>query len=85
MSIDITDHKKSELTHKKIENSYKSMFDTFLDFYFQTDLNGKLITVSPSSLQLSGYTPDELNGRHVQEFFPDQSHSKMFLIRNLTT
>jgi PAS domain S-box-containing protein len=83
MSIDITEHKKSELAHRKIENTYKSMFDTFLDFYFQADLKGKLITVSPSSLQLSGYTPDELTGRHVQEFFPDQSHSKKFLMEIL--
>ncbi len=79
MNIDITERKRVEMALRENEQKYKSIFESFLDFYYQADMDGILINVSPSCYTLSGYTPDELIGRQVLDFYPDPSERKALL------
>src|SRR2546423_5512172 len=52
------------------------IFDTSLDLILVVDRRGNFIRVSPSSLAILGYAPDEMIGRNAQEFLhPDDLES----------
>lgn len=59
--------------------SHRPILDSLLEFYFQTDLDGIIISVSPSCQHMSGYTVDELTGRHSADFYADQSQRDVLL------
>jgi PAS domain S-box-containing protein len=58
------------------EKKFRSIFDTFIDIYYQTDMDGTILTVSPSCKKKSGWDPDELIGTKVQELYPDEHQRK---------
>jgi PAS domain S-box-containing protein len=50
----------------------KILFDTSLDLILVTDRRGQFITISPSSMLILGYRPDEMTGHIGTEFIvPD--------------
>lgn len=59
------------LTLKKAEDVYSSIFISFIDLYFRTDMDGTLEMLSPSCREILGWTPDEARGRNAAEFFAD--------------
>ena len=52
---------KEEL--RKSESKYRRLFENIQDVYFQVDLNGKIIEISPSIQRYMGYTREELIGK----------------------
>lgn len=62
--------KKAELIES--EKKFRSIFDTFIDIYYQTDMDGTILMVSPSIKKISGWDPDELTGTNVLELYPDE-------------
>ena len=68
---DITEKKAVEADLKENEDKYRGIFETLLDLYYQTDMSGKLTMVSPSVLELTGYTVDECIGKNVIELYVD--------------
>jgi PAS domain S-box-containing protein len=65
-----------ELRKKKVElleseRKFRSVFDTFIDIYYQTDMEGTILMVSPSCKRMSGWEPDELIGTNSRDLFPD--------------
>lgn len=59
---------------RKSEKKYRSIFSTFIDLYYQTDIDGVIITLSPSCKTLTGWDPEDLIGHNVNEIYqiPDQ-------------
>lgn len=55
----------------RTKNELQSMFDNMVDTYYQTDLEGKFIKISPSVVSLLGYTPEEMLGRKVTNYHAD--------------
>ena len=51
------------------EEHYKSVFNSYLDVYFEVDLNGKVMLISPSVKEVFGYKPEELNQYNVFRLF----------------
>jgi PAS domain S-box-containing protein len=72
--------KREELLES--ERKYRSIFTTFIDIYFQTDIDGIILTVSPSVKEIAGWDPAELAGKNVQEVYPDE-HMRKTLIADL--
>jgi|GEM_PF-2292242 len=56
------EHKRKEFTIKKNESKYRRIFEEIHDIYFETDLSGVILTLSPSVKTHLGYEPDELIG-----------------------
>ena len=55
---------KSSLNAMKIsENRYRRIFDNILDVYFETDLEGRILEISPSVGRVLGHDPKHLANR----------------------
>lgn len=82
ISHDITEKKNSELAMQESEEKFRSIFESFQDIYYLTDLFGKISMISPSGCELSGYSEDEIIGKHITKFYINQKKQAM-LIREL--
>jgi PAS domain S-box-containing protein len=71
MLRDITERKSVETILKESEDKYRGIFEAFLDLYYQTDMAGNILLLSPSALQLTGWTAGELVGKNVLDIYAD--------------
>lgn len=78
ISHNITAFKKIENELREVANKYQSIFNSFLDLYYRSDLKGTILELSPSVFHLSGYKPEELVGKTVAEVYADiESRNRM--------
>jgi PAS domain S-box-containing protein len=54
---------------KKSEEKYKQIYESYIDIYCQTDMEGVITEVSPSVSEITGWRPEELIGLPVQGLF----------------
>jgi len=66
-------------SEKRTENDLRSILDQMLDTFYRTDLEGKLVMVSPSVKSLLGYTPDELYGFRLANLYVEPNGREKFL------
>ena len=69
--IDITERKLAEEALRVSETKYRRILETLEDVYYQTDPQGIITVVSPSSRRLAGWEPEELLGRPVADVYVD--------------
>ncbi len=79
ISRDISDRKKAEKALKESEEKYRTIFENVQDVFFQTDIKGKIIEVSPSVEKYFGISPKELVGNHVDMLYSDPEDRKKLL------
>ncbi|OGS08859.1 MAG: hypothetical protein A2270_00130 [Elusimicrobia bacterium RIFOXYA12_FULL_51_18] len=75
IATDISGVKRSEQALRQSEFKYKRIFENLQDVFYQTDMNGRIIEISPSIQKQSGYTREELIGRLVAEMYVDREDS----------
>ncbi len=68
ISHDITEKKRWEIALQESEEKFRNIFESFQDIYFRTDIYGKITMVSPSGFEISGYTQEEVIGKHITVF-----------------
>lgn len=68
---DITARKAAEERCIDSENKYKRIFESISDVYYQTDLKGNIVEISPSIEHYSGFTREELIGKPVTDVYCD--------------
>jgi len=66
---DITDRRKTQDLLKKSEEKYRKIFENIQDIFYQADIYGRLVEISPSIERYSGYKPDELIGTKVEDVY----------------
>lgn len=76
---DITERKTAEEALRKSEEKYRSIFNTFDDLYYQTEMNGIITILSPSCKKLTGWDPSELVGTQVLDLYPYPEQRKLLL------
>ncbi len=64
---DITERKQAQEVLKESEEQFRRIFETSRDLLFLTSMDGKILDVSQSSSDLSGYTVDELKTMNIQQ------------------
>lgn len=83
---DVTEKKQAEARIAKEANENRRLFETSLDLILVTDDRGTFVRVSPSSMKILGYSPEEMIGRSATEFvYADDLHAtrnEMRLARN---
>jgi len=70
----IAERKKAEEELKKSEEKYRSIFENIQDVYSEVAIDGTILEVSPSIQAFGGYTPEEVLGRSLADFYvyPEQ-------------
>jgi len=63
------DRKKAEELLRESENKYRKIFESVQDVFYQIDASGKIIEISPSIIRYSGYSREELIGRHTEDLY----------------
>lgn len=60
-----------------------SLVDSMFDVYYQTDMQGHLLLISPSCFSQTGYRPEEVIGKNVTDFYadPDQREALLNILR----
>lgn len=68
---DITQKKKIELELVQNEQKFRNIFESLQDIYIRINHKDLIEIVSPSVEQVMGYTPGELIGQSVHDFFEE--------------
>jgi PAS domain S-box-containing protein len=76
---DITERKKTEEALKKSEEKYRTIFENIQDVFFQSNFDGVVIDISPSILQHTGYTREELIGTSIASYYVNPKERENFL------
>ena len=66
---DITDRKRSEALLKRSEEKYRKIFENVQDIFYQADIDGRIVEISPSIERYSGYRPEELIGMKIEDVY----------------
>ncbi|MFX1569124.1 MAG: PAS domain S-box protein [Promethearchaeota archaeon] len=74
---DITKRKEAELKLKESEKKYRTLINNILDIIYEIDLDGLIIYLSPQTIDILGYTPDELIGRSAFRFIHPDDQPKV--------
>ena len=61
------------------QEKYRAIFDNIQDVYYETDLDGKLLEISPSIERFVGYERKWLIGKDVSQFYVDKNSRKRFI------
>lgn len=77
----ITDRKRVEEELRESEEKYRSILEAFYDVYYSADMEGIVTAISSSVQAQTGYTPEEIIGRPVIDFYPDSSEREELLKR----
>lgn len=65
----ITERKHIEDALRISENKYRRIFENIQDVFYQTDINGTIIEISPSIERYAGFSRGELIGRPVTDVY----------------
>lgn len=68
---DVTEIKQVSLALKNNEEKYRSLIEQASDGIVITDLEGKILEVNNSIMQMAGYEESEMIGHHLSEFLPE--------------
>jgi PAS domain S-box-containing protein len=62
------EHQQSEQALVRSEARYRGLVENIEDVVFSLDIGGNILYVNPAVERVYGYTPEELTGRHFQNF-----------------
>ena len=66
---DITDHKQAEEALRESEEKYRRIYDNIIDVYFESNIEGIILEISPSIEKNSKYKREELIGKSLYDVY----------------
>lgn len=85
ISHDITEKKYAELSIHESEEKFRNIFESFQDLYYRTDFYGNITLVSPSVLELTGYSQEEMIGKKISDYYVNAKKQEKLLKELLRT
>jgi len=83
IASDITGRKQSEKALRRSEQRFRDMFDNAPVGYHEIDMEGKIVEVNQTELDLLGYTREEMMGAFVWTFIEDSESSRTRVLGKL--
>ncbi|MBY8985429.1 MAG: PAS domain S-box protein [Candidatus Lokiarchaeota archaeon] len=80
--IDITEKKEAEHKLKDSEERYRTLIDNILDAIFELDLDGKITYLSPQTIDMLGYKPDEMINQNAFRFIHPEDQEELLKNQN---
>jgi PAS domain S-box-containing protein len=77
--VDVTKSKKAEEDLIKSEEKYKQIFENIQNIYYEVDIEGKVLEVSPSIEFFSKYKRQEVIGINISSLYVDPEERTKFL------
>jgi PAS domain S-box-containing protein len=74
----------AENEHRKSEKRFRELFENLLDIVYQTDTEGRITLISPASKKVTGYTPNELLGKKIGDYYLDFARREVFMSQLLS-
>ena len=76
---DVTDKKRSGLALRESEEKFRNIFESFQDLYFKCNPQGNILMVSPSVLEMTGYSQQEVLEKNITNYYLYTSKTKDLL------
>ncbi|MBN1265012.1 MAG: PAS domain S-box protein [Anaerolineales bacterium] len=73
--LDITRRKLAEVAREESEARYRRLFESMMDCFVQTNMEGEIVLVNHSFVDLLGYTEEELRQLSYKDLTPEKWHS----------
>jgi PAS domain S-box-containing protein len=54
---------------KQSQREYRDIFENMVDTIYRADLDGKILTISPSVVNMLGFQPEQLIGKKLAQFY----------------
>ncbi|MBX2910008.1 MAG: PAS domain S-box protein [Chitinophagales bacterium] len=67
---DITDLVNTQMALELSENRFRDMAEVAVDYFFELSVDGTIVYVSPSMKESLGYSKEDVLGRNISEFIP---------------
>ncbi len=81
---DITERKRAEEALRESEKKFRSIFESIVDGFYRTDMEGNLTLFSPSALRIVGYdNTDDTLGLNIVETFYYHPEDRVTFLREL--
>ncbi len=61
------------------ERKYQKIFENVQDVFYQTDIDGIIVDISPSVKKYSPYSAQEIIGHHIDEFYCNPDDRKLII------
>ncbi|MBF0303682.1 MAG: response regulator [Desulfamplus sp.] len=69
LKFEVEEHRQAREALLKSEEHYRILIENIPDILYRTDMEGKILFISPSCEGVSGYNAEELIGKDVSELF----------------
>ena len=79
IAYNVTEKKESRKQLATSEEKFRNIFESFQDLYFRIDFSGRIIMLSPSVKEITGYSEDELLGKDITNYYLYDSKTKSLL------
>lgn len=73
-AIDVTERKKAEDELRRSEEKYRGLYDSLIDGFVMTDMQGRILECNQGYLDMLGYTKQEIRKLKYQDLTPAKWH-----------
>ena len=72
---DVTEARQAERAHVASDTRYRTLAENVSDMIIEAGLDGRIRYISPASLAITGFAPEELIGRTVTDFIVEEDRA----------
>jgi len=72
----LDEHKQAEATLLEREEKFRALIEAVSDWIYEVDLNGVYTYASPKVKNVMGYSPEEVIGRPIVDFMPENEAAR---------
>ena len=85
VETEVAEGKQIEASLREREEKFRALIDAVSDWIYEVDLNGVYTYANPSVKDVMGYSPEEVIGRPIIDFMPEEEVERTLkFFKNIT-